>query len=497
MVRSEAPAQVTGGARYRRRRPEQTLLYQLVEQYYPRFAERMRREGRCLPFFVEREFEDYLKCGRLEHGFLRVRCTGCHAERLVAFSCKHRGFCPSCGARRMVDTAALLVDDILPRRGVRQWVLSVPFPLRFLFARDPLAMSGALRIVIRAISAYLIGKAGLRRAQARTGAITLIQRFGGALNLNIHFHMIFLDGVYDVRRYGQPRFVPVPAPVACEMAALVKRISERVGRHLERRGLLERDAQSAWLNVDDEQASPLDDLAGHSITYRIAVGPNLGRKAFTLQTLPACEDDGDGHGDLATAAGFSLHAGVAAEAHEREKIERLCRYVARPALASSRLSLTREGLVRYAFKTPWRDGTTHVLFEPLDFMARLAALIPRPGVNLTRYHGVLAPNSAVRALVTPAGRGKRVSGNGPRTEPEKRRAMTWARRLKRVFRIDIEQCVHCGAAVKIIACIQDPHVIGRILDHLKRTSALGAGYLPQAPRAPPKALLPGGTFDLD
>jgi len=141
VVPSQAPAQVPGGARYRRRRPEQTLLYQLVEQHYPRFAERMRREGHRLPLFVEREFEDYLKCGRLEYGFLRVRCTGCHAERLVGFSCKHRGFCPSCGARRMVDTAALLVDDILPRRGVRQWVLSVPFPLHFLFARDPLAMS--------------------------------------------------------------------------------------------------------------------------------------------------------------------------------------------------------------------------------------------------------------------------------------------------------------------------------------------------------------------
>jgi len=79
---------------------------------------------------------------------------------------------------------------------------------------------------------------------------------------------------------------------------------------------------------------------------------------------------------LATAAGFPLHAGVAARANERDKIERLCRYIARPALASSRLSLTREELVRYAFKTPWRDGTTHVLFEPLDFIARLAALIP-------------------------------------------------------------------------------------------------------------------------
>ena len=110
--------------------------------------------------------------------------------------------------------------------------------------------------------------------------------------------------------------------------------------------------------------------------------------------------------------------------------------------------------MRYAFKTPWHDGTTHVLFEPLDFIARLAALIPRPGVNLTRYQGVLAPNSSLRALVTPARRGTRVRGVGTRTEPEKHRAMTWARRLKRVFRIDIEKCAHCGGAVTIIACIQ-------------------------------------------
>jgi hypothetical protein len=194
---------------------------------------------------------------------------------------------------------------------------------------------------------------------------------------------------------------------------------------------------------------------------------------------------------------FSLHAGVAARANERDKIERLCRYIARPALASSRLSLTREGLVRYAFKTPWRDGTTHVLFEPLDFIARLAALIPRPGVNLTRYHGILAPNSPLRALVTPACRGKRVRGTAARTEPEKRRAMTWARRLKRVFRVDIEKCVHCGGAAKIIACIQNPNVIGRILDHLKRTGALTRDHPPQAPRAPPRDLFPSPTTKSD
>jgi len=85
---------------YERHRPEQTLLYQIVEQYYPEFLAQMEAHGRSLPRYVQKEFEEYLKCGRLEHGFLRVRCDNCHAEQLVAFSCKRRGFCPSCGARR-------------------------------------------------------------------------------------------------------------------------------------------------------------------------------------------------------------------------------------------------------------------------------------------------------------------------------------------------------------------------------------------------------------
>jgi ribosomal protein S27E len=86
-----------------------------------------------LPGYVQREFEEFLQCGRLEHGFLRVRCESCHAEHLVAFSCKRRGFCPSCGARRMAESAALLVDEVLPEQPMRQWVLSFPFQLRFLF----------------------------------------------------------------------------------------------------------------------------------------------------------------------------------------------------------------------------------------------------------------------------------------------------------------------------------------------------------------------------
>jgi ribosomal protein S27E len=199
-----------GTHRYRRHRPEQTLLYQIVAQHYPAFVGQLAAQSTTLPKYVVREFEDFLQCGRLEHGFLRVRCDTCHAEQLVAFSCKRRGFCPSCGARRMAESAALLVDEVLPHQPMRQWVLSVPFPLRFLFATRPGIMGEVLGIVYRVIATHLIQKAGFTKNTARTGAVTLIQRFGSALNLNIHFHMLFLDGVYvKLPSEAAPRFVPV------------------------------------------------------------------------------------------------------------------------------------------------------------------------------------------------------------------------------------------------------------------------------------------------
>ena len=147
--------------------------------------------------------------------------------------------------------------------------------------------------------------------------------------------------------------------------------------------------------------------------------------------------------------------------------------------------MTANGNVRYQLKTPYRDGTTHVIFEPLDFIARLAALVPKPRVNLTRFNGVLAPNSRYRARVTPGKRGK----GGPHTtmaDPEERTpaersaAMTWAQRLKRVFGIDIETCPACCGAMRIIACIEDPDVIEKMLAHLDAKVAE-----PDAPQRPP------------
>jgi len=481
---------------YQRHRPERTLLYQLVEEYYPAFKAHLAAQGRGLPGYVEQEFEDYLRCGRLEHGFLRVRCESCHAEHLVAFSCKRRGFCPSCGARRMAESAALLVDEVLPEQPMRQWVLSFPYPLRFLFASRPEIMGRVLGIVYRAIATHLVKKAGHRHKTAHTGAVTLIQRFGGALNLNIHFHMLFLDGVYVEHPNGTARFRWAKAPTSAELTRLAHTLARRVGRFLEHQGLLERDAENSYLASDAVEEDPMNQLLGHSITYRIAVGPQQGRKVFTLQTLSAVDSEEPFGDSVGKVAGFSLHAGVAARADERKKLERLCRYISRPAVSEKRLSLTPNGNVRYQLKTPYRDGTTHVIFEPLDFMARLAALVPKPRANLTRFHGVFAPNSKHRAFVTPAKRGKGgkarvLDSDEPAAAGERRAAMTWAQRLKRVFNIDIEICSECGGAVKVIACIEDPVVIKKILDHLKGKAEPGETAPLHESRAPPTNLETG------
>ena len=308
--------------------------------------------------------------------------------------------------------------------------------------------------------------------------------------------MLFLDGVYVDHPNGSARFRWVKAPTSAELTQLAHTIAHRVGCYLERQGLLERDAENSYLASDAVEDDPMNPLLGHSITYRIAVGPQAGRKVFTLQTLPACDPE-DQFGDtVGKVAGFSLHAGVAAKAHERNKLERLCRYISRPAVSEKRLSLTKNGNVRYQLKTPYRDGTTHVIFEPLDFIARLAALVPKPRVNLTRFHGVFAPNSKHRALVTPGmrGRGNKSTATGERqdqTPIERRAAMTWAQRLKRVFNIDIETCLECGGTMKVIACIEDPAVIKKILDHLKKKEeATDHTALPES-RAPPVSLPPG------
>jgi Putative transposase len=262
----------------------------------------------------------------------------------------------------MAESAVLLVDEVFPEVPMRQWVLSFPFQLRFLLARYTELMGTVLGIVYRTISKHLIKQAGFTKATAQTGAVTFIQRFGSALNLNVHYHMLFLDGVYAEDAYGQQSFHRVKAPTYQGLNALVNTLSHRIARCLEKRGLLERDAENTWLTLEQAEDDVLTQLHSHSVTYRIATDPEQGRKVFALKTLPVREDKAGSSSREANHAGFSPHAGVMAEAHQHDKLERLCRYISRPAVSEKRLSLTANGQIRYELKTPYRNGTTHVIF---------------------------------------------------------------------------------------------------------------------------------------
>jgi Putative transposase len=160
-------------------------------------------------------------------------------------------------------------------------------------------------------------------------------------------------------------------------------------------------------------------------------------------------------------------------------------------VAIERLDLTAQGQVRYRLKTAYRDGTTHIVLEPLDFIARLAALVPPPRVHLTRFHGVFAAHAALRAAITPGGRGvgarKRAVAPKPPTPKDVR--MNWARRLKRVFGVEIEQCARCGGRLKVIASIEEPEVVERILAHRRERGEEVAPTASLGARAPPQASL--------
>ncbi len=177
------------GSSYRRREPERSILYETVRAHWKALlaAVAQSTDGGSFPRFVIAEFERFLSCGILANGFARVHCDACGKDLLVAFSCKGRGFCPSCTTRRMQGTAIHLVDRVIPRVPVRQWVLSLPRWARFLLARDPALITRTLDICLREIFNSHRRRARSAGARAaRPGAITFVQRFGGALNLNCH-----------------------------------------------------------------------------------------------------------------------------------------------------------------------------------------------------------------------------------------------------------------------------------------------------------------------
>jgi hypothetical protein len=497
------------------------VLYRVVAEHLATFLARADADPwRTLPRFVRRELSGYLDCGIAARGFALVKCGQCGKADLVAFSCKGRGFCPSCGGRRMADTAAWLVDRVLPEVPVRQWVLSLPARVRWLCAYDPDACAEVRRVFVRAVLGLL-----RRRAKAqgivdgRSGAVVAIQRFDSALRLYVHLHALFVDGVFARNADGTRTFHEAPPLRDEDVAKVAQRIRNRVLRRLRELGKLSHADEAA--DESTEASEPwLAKCYAAAVEGRVAFGESAGARVLRLR------DEGEEtldfrQGELCVdVEGFSLHAKVRVSACARTRLEKLCRYVLRPAVAQERLSLLPDGRVLYQLKKRYRDGSTHVVLPPLVFLERLAALVPRPRRHLITYHGVLAPAAAARPAVVPDIDPEATAGTSatlacpahPRStdhtggdaEPpltpsakapapashrasRPRRRYSWADLMARVFGTDVLLCGACGGRRRVLEFIVEPLAIRRILRHL----ALPEDPPSAAPaRAPPATLLP-------
>ncbi len=175
---------------YTPRRPEKSTLYRIVQQHINTLfaeAEASSDSGAGYPAYVKRAFERYLSCGQISCGFARIKCGSCGHEQILPFSCKGRSVCPSCIARRMADTAAHLVDHVMPPAPYRQWTLSLPRKIRLLVMRNPPLLTRVLSLFLRTIFAYQRRRArneGIK--EPTTGAVTLLQFWGSVLQLTPH-----------------------------------------------------------------------------------------------------------------------------------------------------------------------------------------------------------------------------------------------------------------------------------------------------------------------
>jgi hypothetical protein len=455
-----------------RHRPEDTALYQAVTEHWPAFRERAEAQG-GLPRFVVKEFEEYLDCGRLDRGCLRLECRECGYSELVAFSCKQRGFCPSCIGRRMADVAVHLEERVLPRVPIRHWICSLPWGLRALLGYDKKlcaeVVSGFMKEVDRSLRWRAKREHGLASmSQAFTGAVTAVQRTDSALRLNVHLHSLVLDGVY-VHEDGDARspleFLELEAPTHADIAEVAARTAARVEKILRAHGRsldpALADETPPELAVDEPTLAALYAAAAQGVGVS---GDRAGLPPLRLVTAPPDRPRARAVTDapIAEVRGINVHAAQIVDGRDRRRVERLCRYITRPPVAQDRLERRSDGKLELTFKKPWRDGTHALVLEPDDLIARLVAAVPPPRFHTLRYFGVLSSHSSRRGLVVPTAPPDPSATKSPPApgdqldllqqlgehddKPPTRKRWAWL--LAHVFAADVEACPRCAGHMR-------------------------------------------------
>ena len=314
----------------------------------------------------------------------------------------------------------------------------------------------------------------VRVSEAHAGAVAAVQRTDSAMRLNVHLHVLALDGVY-VERDGKLEFHTLSRPTQAEVAEVAKRTAARVEK------LLRAGGRSLDPELEDTQADPprlAIDEPGLAACYAAAAqgvgvaGARAGQPALRLvvQREQATQAGVAEDQPVAEVRGINVHAKQVVDGRDRKQLERLCRYVTRPPLAQERLHKRSDGRLELELKHVWRDGTRAILLEPHDLIARLVAAIPPPRFHLTRYFGVLSSHAKLRPVVVPSRPARprppecpdqvapaslnqlHLFGQDPsedgRDAQDAARRKPWGWLLRHVFARDLNTCPHCAAPMR-------------------------------------------------
>jgi len=369
----------------------------------------------------------YLDCGVWDNGFARVRCRRCPQEFLVAFSCKGRGLCPSCGAKRAAELAAFLVDEVVEDVGHAQWVFTVPKMLRVYFLHHRELLGELSRAAAETARELLAAAAGEEEG-FRSGIVSVVQTFGDRANFHPHVHALVTRGGWT----ESGEWIPVPY--------VDERAAEELFRHkvlglLRRRGLLSQDRIDLLLS------------------WR--------------------------------RSGFSVHNRVYAHPRDGRDFETLVRYMMRSPISLSRLRFI-SGTKDVVYTRKGGQGTAETIenerIDAEEFVARVLVQIPDPRRHLVRYYAAYSNRARGQRRKAEAP----LEGNGsgeveePPPPPPERAALRrrWANLIRRVYEIDPLVCPRCGSEMRVIGFITQPSLIKRILDHIRKRE--------RAARPPPR-----------
>jgi len=398
---------------YKPRKPEKTVLHDAIRRNFNKWCHQKDAEHES-SYHSQKVFSAYLKCGIPAHGFARAHCGKCNRDFFIPFSCKRRGVCPSCNQKRMVECAAHISDTLFPLVPARQWVISFPKRIRPFFKTQKIKAQ-VLKIVVEEIERQIM-RCSSDLSNARTGGISFFQCFGAKLNYHPHFHLCYVDGVFlnqlDTLQFSQALITP--DDIQDTEDQIRKRVLKLFGR-------------KKWIEKSE------------------------------IEEMLKWEN-----------SGFSLNASVRIEPFDRPALERLLRYCARPPFVSENLKWNRDILV-YRFPKVSQDGLSSIQLTPLEFLDKIAVLLPQPRSHLQHYHGVFASNAPLRKKIT-AHANKLVEEHIPEIVQEaptpKTKSYSWAKLLARIYEVFPLICT-CGEAMKIIAFITNPHMARQILSHLK------------------------------